>query len=280
MIQLKDGNFASRFTGFAGAAMAALAVGTVVSPAQADVMVQFGGDANRISDNDTDWQNQIGADQIIQWNGVNSEGGSFGSAGTLVNGNSLNSLGPENLVLTSVSVGSNTTESGFPELNAGGSPNLLGVKSGTNEDGLKFSAADELQESWTFEFNLPVRLHGMIGAAMNFGGERFGIDVEGEGNVVDWSNPGGSNDGVLVGPAGSSVAAATFAPTSNRYVLTLPSDANAIEVPAGDDITISSLQGNVALQGLVAEVVPEPTSLALLGVGGLLAAGRHQRRRG
>ena len=258
--------------GIAALAVAALSLG-VVSTAQAGVVVQFGGDASRVNAPvDTDWDSQIGADQIIQWNGVNSDGGSFGASGTLVGGttgSSLTSLGAENLVLTTVSLGSDTTEPGFPSLAAGGSPNVLGVNSGGNDDAQKFNVG--LNESWTFEFNKPVIVRAMIGAAMDFDGERFGLDVEGVGNVVDWRRTG-----VLVGPTGSSVAAATFAPTANRYVLTLPTDANAIEVAAGTDLTISGLQGNIGLQGLVVEVVPEPGSLVLASLGmGLLALRRR-----
>ena len=283
MIQRPYSTMHRTLKGLAAAALATSTAWTVAPPAQAEVVVQFGGDASRIIDGDTAWENQIGADQIIQWNGVNpdtvslpnSDPSKFGASGTLVGGttgSSLTSLGAENLVLTTVSVNSDTTEAGFPVLGATGSPNVLGVNSGSGEDGAKFNqGALGFVESWTFEFNQPVIVRAMIGAAMDFDGERFGLDVEGVGNVADWRRTG-----VLVGPTGSSVEQVAFAPTAKRFVMTFPTDANAIKVEAGTDLTISGLQGNVGLHGFVVEVVPEPGSLALLSLGGLLLVGRRR----
>lgn len=246
------------------------------------IIVQFGGDAAHTSD--ADWISQIGGDQIIQWNGVNSDGGSFGSSGTMVNqgiydagppesGGKLTSLGTENLILTTTGISATNTTSGFPTTGAAGAPNVLGVQANdTGDDAAKFNIGNT--ESWTFQFNKDVTLLYMVGAAMDFDLERFGIDIGDDGtNEYEWNRSAGFTVG------SGSVAAVTYDPVANRYVA-MPT--GGIAIAANTDVTISVEQGNIGLQALVVEVVPEPSTFALLaglGVLGLVVVRRKQASR-
>lgn len=243
--------------------LAAAALTALVSAiASAQASIQFGGDIDHLIDPDANWVSQIGADQIIQWNGVNSDGGSFNASGTMVDqgvGATLTSLGAENLVLTTTGISATNTTAGFPLTSAAGSPNVLGVQAFSGEDAAKFNIGNT--EAWTFSFNQDVTLDHMIGAAMDFDGERFGIDIGNDGSYeYEWNR----SDGFTVG-AGS-VTAATFDPVTNRYVATPD---GGITLPAGTDVTVEGLQGNIGLHGLVV-TVPEPSAFAMLaGIGAL-----------
>lgn len=244
---------------------------TALLPALASAIVIQFGSLTEFSTDPT-WETQIGADQIVQWNGKNSGGGAVGSSGTLVDqgiGATLTSSGSENLVLTTTGLATTATpETGFPITGyfgffSGETPaaGLLGVKSGTSEDGAKFGVG----ESWTFSFNQDVVLQQMVGGAMDFNLERFGIDI---GNNSSYEYEWNRSAGFTVGTG--NVAAITYGAGASAanvqvYVATFT---DGIALPAGTDVTITSLQGSISVESLVVTAVPEPSFFALLaGIG-------------
>lgn len=252
--------------------VAAALTALVPAIASAQVSIQFGGDVAHLIDPDANWVSQIGADQIIQWNGVNSDGGSFNASGTMVDqgvGATLTSLGAENLVLTTTGISATNTTAGFPVTGAAGSPNVLGVQANdTGDDSAKFNVGNT--EAWTFSFNQDVTIDHMIGAAMDFNLERFGIDIGGDGSYeYEWNRSAGFTVGA------GSVTAVSFAPVNNRYVATPD---GGIDLPAGTDVTVEVLQGNIGLHGLVV-TVPEPSAFAVLAGIGALGLLIFRRRR-
>lgn len=247
---------------------------TVLIPvlSSAQITIQFGGDVAHLTDPDANWVSQIGADQIIQWNGVNSDGGSFNASGTMVDqgvGATLTSLGAENLVLTTTGISATNTTAGFPVTGAAGSPNVLGVQANdTGDDAAKFNVGNT--EAWTFSFNQDVTIDHMIGAAMDFNLERFGIDIGNDGSYeYEWNRSAGFTVG------SGTVNPVTFAPVANRYVATPD---GGIAVAANTDVTVEVLQGNIGLQGLVV-TVPEPSAFALLAGLGALGLLCYRRRK-
>jgi hypothetical protein len=238
----------------------------------AQVSIQFGS-RTEFSTGYPDWTTQIGADQIIQWNGRNSDGGAAGASGTLAGegvGASLTSLGAENLVLTTTSISTTAAPAvGFPitgffafNLNSEPAAGLLGVKSGTSEDGAKFSVG----ESWTFSFNQDVVLEKMVGA-LQFNLLRFGIDI---GNNATYDYEWNRSAGFTVGSGTVAPVAygeGTSQSPSELYVATFT---NGIAIPGGTEVTITSLNGDISLDSLVVTVIPEPSTYALLfGIGAL-----------
>ncbi|MEM9752043.1 MAG: hypothetical protein AAF916_01510 [Planctomycetota bacterium] len=223
--------------------------------AHGELTIQFGGDASLIDPNspNADFLGQIGASQIIQWNGLNSGGGTFGASGTLGNvgiGATLTSVGHENLVLTTT--GLVTTDPAFsaaPETFATGSPNILGVKGGDNG---KFDAG--FGESWSFDFNQDVTLKQVVFSALDGAGETIELSVGG-GAPVSFTR-----DDTQMAPV-------TYGPTNNRFVYSAPG--GGIGVTSGDDVTIASLQGSWGVQGVIAEVASPVTTL----IGGSLKNG-------
>lgn len=221
----------------------------------AQTTIQFGGDATHLTDGttteDINWNAAVGADQIIQWNGVNSNGGTFEASGTLagqgVNA-TLTSLGTENVVLTTRALsavdvtGIQTASTGLPQ--------VLGVDSGTDAVPTQFEA--EFNETWTFDFSQDVTLTNMIGVGMGFDGERFGIDIGADGTYeFEWNRTGFT--------VGSGLVTASVFGGSQEYLATFDTGV----ISAGTDITIAGLQGVIGLQALVV-VIPEPSSFAML----------------
>lgn len=201
-------------------------------------VVFFGGDAD-VFDGDVEVNNQFvsqtDAGAIVQWNGVDSDGGSFGASGTVVDegvGGALTNSA-SGLILTTVGitpVGSNTF--------ASGSPNILGVTGGDNA---KFNTG--LGESWTFEFNKPVLLNQLVLTAMDGDGEIVRVTVDG----VDTNS---------FTRLDSNMTNLQWEATANKYVYTYTSP---IQIPAGTDITIDGTVGIWGLQGIVVEVVSSAT---------------------
>ena len=216
----------------------------VASQAVGQLTIQFGGDAAIASD--TNYQSQIGASQVIQWNGVNSAGGSFGASGSLTNnmggagvGASLTSLGSENLVLTTQAIGSTAA----PMTTVSSSlPNILGVNNP------RFDVLDS--DSWTFDFNQDVVLKQLVFAALDFDGETVELALEG-GSTLSFNR------------LDSQVAGVTYAnapaTTNNRFVYSLAG--GGATVSAGQDITLSSTQGSWGLQGIIAQLTSPVTTL-------------------
>lgn len=201
-------------------------------------VVFFGGDA-AVFDGSNVTNNlfvgQTDAGHIVQWNGVDSDGGSFGASGTLddqgIGGSLTNSA--NGLILTTVGItpsGSNTFSSG--------SPNILGITGGDNA---KFNTG--LGESWTFEFNKPVLLKQLVLSAMDGDAETVRVTVDGvDTNIFTRLDANMTN--------------LQWEATANKYVYTYT---EPVAVGAGTDITIDGTVGIWGLQGIVVEVVSSAT---------------------
>jgi hypothetical protein len=232
--------------------------------------IQFGGDVSHITDGttaeDTAWQSAIGADQIIRWDGVNSDGGGSGASGTLHSqgvGATLTSLGAEDLVLTTRAVSATT---GPTTTFAYGNPNYLGVDSGGDTYGAQFES--NFSEAWVFDFSKDVTLNSMIGLGLAFNGQKFGIDIGNDGSYeYEWTRTGFTE-------GSGSVVGSAFGGT-NEY---LASFTTGIAISAGTDIKITSINGYIGLEGLVV-TVPEPATYALLAGALALASVMVRRRR-
>lgn len=255
--------------------LTAAAAAAFIGQASAQTVIQFGGDHDHLQDGgrpqDGAWTSAVGAEQIIQWNGVNYNSatgvfGNFGTAGTLANlgvGASLTSVGPEAVTLTTRALDATDTTSITTGVT--GSPNLLGVNAGVPNDGVKFEA--DFAESWTFDFDQDVTWISMISAAMDFNLERFGIDIGNTGtNDYEWNR----SAGFIVG---SGIVDTVDFGGPDEYLATF---ASPITLPAGTDVRISGAQGAISLEGLVISI-PEPSSFALLA--GILALGSIAMRR-
>jgi hypothetical protein len=206
-------------------------------------VIQFGGSVGSYSN--ANWQSQIGADEIIQWNGVNSWGGSFGANGTVGGSNPGQPVGAtlwsSNSVLTLTSrmisssepVGTNTVSSG--------DPNVLGITGGDNA---KFN--HQYDEEWTFDFNTNMVLRQLILVAMDGDAETVDVIVEGI-----YTNTFTRLD--------SQISPVTWEPAANRFVYTFPG--GGLSIPQGTDIKLGATSAGVwGLQGVVVEM--PGTSLA------------------
>jgi hypothetical protein len=206
-------------------------------------VIQFGGATNSI--NLSEWQTQINADQIIQWNGVNSSGGSFGSQGSLNGAGTGATLWSSNKVLTLTSRSISSTLAAGTNTFSTGSPNILGITGGDNA---KFDVANS--EAWTFDFDQDVTLKYIIVSA-----------VDGPVDMPTFSVAGGTSFAMNTGA--SEAAAVTWDPTTKRYVWTFAG--GGLDVSAGTDITLSAATGGAwGLQGIVVDVIPEPATLGLV----------------
>jgi hypothetical protein len=211
-------------------------------------VVFFGGDAGLFDDDaviNNQFVGQTDAGHIVQWNGVDSDGGSFGASGSVVNkgvGAALTNTAND-LILTTLDIvpaGSNTFSSGLP--------NVLGVKGG---DDAKFDAG--LGEAWTFEFNRTIELRQLVIAALDSSSETVRVTVDG----VD------TNSFTYVSPDMTNLA---WEASANKYIYTYPTP---VTVPAGTDITIeATTSGAWGLQGIVVDVPSILDSLSLINFGG------------
>lgn len=236
------------------------------SALSAQQITQFGGEAAKLerifnstpTADDTNWNAQIGANEIVQWNGLwrddQGNGGTFGNAGTFQDATSGSlSSNLSSLSMSIVSV--ETTESaGTARTRADSSPNLLGIND-SSDNNAQFNAANN--EVLTISFNQDVTLLQMIGTGMDFDAERWGIDI---GNDDTYELQWNRSDGFTQGSG--TVVAATFDVPGNdgRHVATFGS---GIAIAAGTEVAISGLQGNMNLHGLVVSAVPEPSAFAL-----------------
>ena len=137
-----------------------------VKPAQPSVaamqkrILQFGGDAEITE--------KRGVDEIVQWNGVNSSGGSFGSGGTLINKSPGATLTIGGVTLTSRAIeGAPCTTS---------ADKSLGVAPSGKWGNFKTAEGD----AWTFSFDKPVQLSEMLFVGMNDQNDIIEITVDGE----------------------------------------------------------------------------------------------------
>jgi hypothetical protein len=183
-------------------------------------VVMFGGKAAVLDDTveiNNAFVNQIGAGEIVQWNGVNSAGGSFGSVGTLqsqVAGATLtNTL--NDLVLTSQFIAStdpartNTYTTQFQ----------LGIGTATSLANFQESAGTV----WTFDFNRRVELKQIIFAGINApANDHMRIIIDGVTNDI-YSIQTEETD--------------AWSGAANTEVYTFT---NAVSVPAGADITVTT----------------------------------------
>jgi hypothetical protein len=209
-------------------------------------VVFFGGDAGLFNGDalvNNQFVGQTDAGNIVQWNGVDSDGGSFGASGSLsdqgvgaVLSNSVNDL-----VLTTLDIvptGSNTFSTGLP--------NVMGIRGGDNG---KFDAG----EAWTFEFNKQVELKQLVLTAFQWNSETSKVTVAGV--ATNSFNPQDPNLAALDWEG---------AP-ANKWVYTYPTP---ITVPAGTDITIEGVDGSWGLQGVVVDVASIIETLPLINFGG------------
>ncbi len=185
--------------------------------------IQFGGLVANLSD--TNHQAQVGADELVQWNGVDSWGGSFGFNGTLFDGgeNVYVSSPSTGLRLTTTLIGS-TDPAGTNTFTSGG---VLGVKGGDNA---KFDALNS--EQWAFEFDHPVVLKQLIFSAIQYDSETAEVTVN--GRVWSFSRT----------DAGMSAAGWG----ANRYVYTFDPP---VELTPGTDVQVAATTGQFGLEGVV-----------------------------
>jgi len=211
-------------------------------------VVMFGGAASVFEGSvevNNAFVSQIGAGEIVQWNGLNSDGGTFGASGTLHKQaagasltNTLNSL-----VLTSQYIYSTDPT----RTNTYTSGNQLGIGSSSGPANFQESAGTV----WTFDFNRRIELKQIVFTGMDSpANDHMRIIVDGVTNdlyTIDTEET----------DAWSGVA--------NTEVYTFT---NAVMVPAGADITVAThLSGSPAnnkwgLYGVVV-TVPDLTSAEL-----------------
>lgn len=185
--------------------------------------IQFGGLVDQLTN--TSHQAMIDADELIQWNGVDSWGGSFGLNGTL-NNNDTNGF------LTSPATGlrimttaiSSTEPVGTNTVTSGG---VLGIK---GVDNAKFDASNN--EHWDFSFDRAVLLKQLIFSALQYNSETVEVTINGETTLFSRTD--------------AHMAAAGWG--ANRYVYTFDPP---VELAAGTDVQIAATTGQWGLEGVV-----------------------------
>jgi hypothetical protein len=185
---------------------------------------------------------QIGAGEIVQFNGVNSDGGSFGASGTLVNqgvGASLTNSA-NGLVLTTTAISS----SNAARTNTVSSGGQLGINASAG--GANFQQSDATE--WSFEYNKDVELKQVIFS---------GLDADAKDRMRVIAN-GVTND---LSPADTDETDA-WSGAANTEVYTF---ATPVFVSAGDDIIIATHTNQAVVDpvnnkwGLFGVVVHVPT---------------------
>jgi hypothetical protein len=185
--------------------------------------IQFGGLVTDLDD--VSHQTLIGADELVQWNGVGSWGGSFGFNGTLYDADT-------NSFLTSPATGLRFLVYSFESSDVAGtnmvtSGGVLGVRGGDNA---KFDASKA--EAFSFSFDRAVVLKKLILSALQYDGETAELSVLGTSRSFTRLDP-------AMEPAGWG---------ANRYVYTFDPP---LELAAGTDIQIGATHGQWGLEGVV-----------------------------
>lgn len=243
-----------------------------LSAPAAAVLVQFGGDYTHIFENnaveDTNWQNAIGADQIIMWNGKDSTDSSFGANGTMNDvgiGATLSSINDE-VTITTVGLSSNSVPAGGLTTTASSLPNFVGIVSDLGNT--RFGSNQE--EIWTIQFDTDVTLVGVVNNVMGFDTERFGIDLGADGSYeYDWARTG-------FNVGSGSISSVAFGGVDEYY---FEFTSGGIEIAAGTSVSFASLQGDIGIEALVVSVIPEPSTFSLwAGIGALLLIANRRSR--
>lgn len=137
----------------------------------------------------------------------------------------------------------------------GSSGNSLGVGGNALLDG---------SELIVIEFSAPVSILGLTWQGVS-GGEFVNVTPEGGSTFTVGLAGGGFTPDFSMGNSFGN----SFRNTNNL---------TPIEIGAGETLTIAAGNGTVGLAGINADVIPEPASLALLGLGGLMMLGRILRQ--
>lgn len=193
-------------------------------PAQVKT-IQFGGLVSHMTD--TNHQAQVGADELIQWNGVDNRGATFGENGTLhtKDAGAFIESASTGLQMITAQIASTDAE-GTNTFTSGG---VLGITGGDNA---KFDAANS--EALSFEFNRPVLLRQLLFAALDFDVETALITINGTARSF-------TRVDALSEPAGWDV---------NR---TICSFSPPVSLAAGAAVSVAATQGQWALEGVVVD---------------------------
>ncbi len=186
--------------------------------------IQFGGLATDLAN--TNHQAQVGADELVQWNGADSWGGAVGVNGNLNNGGTtvFISSPATGLRLATTQIGSSDPAG----TNTVASSGVLGIKGGDNA---KFDAVNA--ETWAFEFNRSVVLKQLVFSALQFDPETIVVTINGIARAL-------TRNDANMSPAGWG---------AGRYVYTFDP---AVELSAGTDVHLAATQGQWGLEGVVA----------------------------
>jgi hypothetical protein len=193
-------------------------------PADVDT-IQFGGKSAHLSD--PNHQAQVGADELVQFNGADSWGGAAGLNG------SLNNIGIGAFV-TSPSTGLRLTTTLISSTDAAGtntvinaSTGVIGIKGGDNA---KFDTSNT--EQWAFEFNQPVVLRQLLFAAINNDTEEVTVTVNGLATAFTRTDSNATASGWNV----------------NRFIYTFDPP---LQLSAGTDVQVEATVGQWGLEGVV-----------------------------
>lgn len=193
-------------------------------PAQVKT-IQFGGLVAHLAD--TNHQAQVGADELIQWNGVDNWGATFGENGTL----QTNAAGAyvesasTGLRLTTTQIGSTDPE-GTNTFTSGG---VLGITGGDNA---KFDSAHS--EQLSFEFNQPVLLRQILFSALQYDGETATITVNGVDRQFTRVDASAEEAGW----------------GANRFICSF---SPPVSLATGAQVTLTAAQGQWGFEGVVVE---------------------------
>lgn len=222
-----------------------------------DVLVQFGGNASDFSD--TNYQAQVGASNIVQWFGADSDGYNGTQTGSLKDkdtGATLTSV-DENLIMTSLTISSSDPT----RTNTVVSGRALGInEAGSTFGDVVFNTADAT--AWTFEFNKDVTLHQMLFTGFGFNADEARVTIGGD--TYEFKGLADAADATWI------------TGTQDRvYTFTTP-----VDISAGTDVTVTSLGTNDFGLGGVVVAIPEPATLGVFAVGsiGLIALRNVIRR--
>jgi len=181
--------------------------------------IQFGGLVAHLSD--TNHQAQVGADELVQFNGADNWGGAAGLNGTLNNSGigAFISSPSTGLRLTTTSATSNTAV--FV------TTGVIGIE---GNDNAKFDAS--LGEEWGFTFDQPVVLKQLLIAAVNNDSEEATVTVNGVDMPFTRINANSTVSGW----------------DANRIIYAFDPP---LELSAGTEVLFKATQGQIGLEGIV-----------------------------